>query len=321
LPAVNKSKVIHVTILATDTPYQPEAWMADQRLDTIARSPGFVTIKGRIRGLYVHRQAHFLATGRQRILVTGGGTFLGDYIAAALLAEGAEVSMLVRPGAEDKLGPLAQRVRWRTADVWNSASLHGQARGQNTVVHTVGSLRADPAQGLNHHWLNFVSARNVANMCVTDGCSHLVFLSGVRAPWVPGPYIRAKREAEAYIGRVGLKGTIIRAPVAYVRGQPRHPFFWLMTFLGSVPPVSWFMFGKIAPLPIDILARGVARITLEPEPGKKVYYRRDLRRRVTSSEATSPYTISETSLRQQPSPLDLLDDDTPFGWSPPGSDL
>ena len=56
-----------------------------------------------------------MATTNRRVLVTGGGTFLGDNIAAALLAEGAEVVLLVRPGAEDKLGPLANRTRWWTA--------------------------------------------------------------------------------------------------------------------------------------------------------------------------------------------------------------
>ena len=262
-----------------------------------------------------------MATAKRRVLVTGGGTFLGNYIAAALLAEGADVTLLVRADAEDKLGPLAERTRWLVADVWNSASLRGRARGQHSVIHTVGSMNADPAQGLNHNWLNFVSARNVANMCVSDGCSHLVLMSAARAPWVSGPYLHAKREAESYIGRVGLKATIIRAPLVYVRGQRRHPFFWLMTFLGSLPPTMWFIFGRIAPLPIDILARGVARITLEPEPGKTIYYRRDLRKRNTHDEAHR--IVSQTALdapmRESPSnPLDLLDEDTPFGWSPQG---
>jgi len=169
----------------------------------------------------------------QKVLVTGGGTFLGDNIAAALLAEGVEVTLLVqvtllvRPGTEDKLGPLAQRVRWWTADVWNPASLRGRARGHTSVIHTVGSLTADPATGLTHHWLNFVSARNVANMCVSDGAPHMVLMSSVAAPWVNSQYLRAKREAEEYMTRVGLHSTIIRAPVAYVRGQGRHPFYLL----------------------------------------------------------------------------------------------
>jgi uncharacterized protein YbjT (DUF2867 family) len=257
----------------------------------------------------------------KRVLVTGGGTYLGDSIAAALLAEGAEVTLLVRPGAEDKLGPLAQRVRWWTADVWNPASLKGRARGHASVIHTVGSLIADPAQGLTYHWLNFVSARNVAHMCVSDGVNHMVFLSSVRAPWVNGQYLRAKREAEEYMGRVGLQPTIIRAPLTYIRGQPRHPFYWLMTLLGSTPIISWFGFGRIAPMPLDMLARGVARITLEKNRSKTIYFAPDLRKRNTAREArnAAPIQPGEDGLHpREVHPFELLGEDTPFGWTPQG---
>jgi len=256
----------------------------------------------------------------RRILVTGGGTFLGDNIAAALLAEGAEVTLLVRPGTEDKLGPLAQRVRWISADVWNPASLRGRARGHASVIHTVGSMVADAAQGSNHHQLNFVSARNVANMCVSDGVPHMVLMSSVRAPWVNNNYLRAKREAENYMERVGLTATVIRAPVAYVRGERRHPFYLLMTILGSTPILSWFWFGRVAPMPVDMLARGVARITLDKSRNKTIYYASDLRKRNTAREArrAAPVLPAE-SLPQQRKvhPFELLDEDTPFGWLPP----
>lgn len=264
-----------------------------------------------------------MAAPNRRILVTGGGTFLGDNIASALLAEGAEVTLLVRPGAEDKLGPLSQRVRWFTADVWNPASLRGRARGHASVIHTVGSMNADPALGLNHHWLNFVSARNVGNMCVSDGVPHIVLMSSVRAPWVNGHYLNAKREAEGYMERVGLHPTIIRAPIAYMRGQPRHPFYLLMTILGSTPIISWFGFGRIAPMPIDMMARGVARITLDKNRTKKFYYAPDLRRRNTAREARRAAPImplDNLPPQQQVHPFELLDEDTPFGWIPPERD-
>lgn len=258
----------------------------------------------------------------QKVLVTGGGTFLGDNIAAALLAEGVEVTLLVRPGTEDKLGPLAQRVRWWTADVWNPASLRGRARGHTSVIHTVGSLTADPSTGLTHHWLNFVSARNVANMCVSDGAPQMVLMSSVAAPWVNSQYLRAKREAEEYMTRVGLQSTIIRAPVAYVRGQGRHPFYLLMTLLGSTPVVSWFWFGRAAPMPIDMVARGVARITLDRARTKTIYYAGDLKKRNTAREARQaepPPTPISLPQQREANPFDLIDDDTPFGWTPPGN--
>jgi uncharacterized protein YbjT (DUF2867 family) len=263
-----------------------------------------------------------LSRTNQRILVTGGGTFLGDNIAAGLLAEGAAVTLLVRPGLEDRLGLLGQRLRWFTADVWNPASLRGRARSHTAVIHTVGSLTADPAQGLTHHWLNFVSARNVANMCVSDGVQRMILMSAVAAPWINGQYVRAKREAEAYMTRVGLEATVIRAPVGYVRGQPRHPFYMLMTLLGSTPILSWFRFGRMAPMPIDMLARGVARIAMNPNPNKTFYYARDLKRRNTAREARKAYPESEIeSLPQQRKvhPFELIGEDNPFGWTPPES--
>ncbi len=262
--------------------------------------------------------------GRQnnkpRVLVTGGGTFLGDNIAAALLAEGAEVTLLVRPGAEERLGALGQRVRWWPADMWNPASLRGRARGHTSVIHTVGSLTANPAQGLTHHHLNFISARNVANMCVSDGVPHLVLMSSVGAPWVSHSYLKAKREAETYLHRVGLQATVIRAPVAYIRGERRHPFYILMTILGSTPILSWFWFGRIAPMPADIMARGVARLTLDPNRNRTIYYAGDLRRRVTAREARRaepPQPATSLPQQRQPTPFELLDEDTPFGWMPP----
>lgn len=260
------------------------------------------------------------STNHHRVLVTGGGTFLGTSIAAALLAEGAEVTILVRPGAEGRLGALANRVRWYSADTWDPASLRGRARGHGIVVHTVGSMIDDPAHGLTYHRLNVVSARNVANMCVSDGVTHMVLLSAVYAPWISHQYVRAKREAESYLRRVGLQHSVIRAPLVYVRGGKRPLFYRFTTLLGSVPPVSWLGMNRIAPMPLDYLARGVARVALERQRSKVVFYAPDLRKRVKRSEPvitdyvpegadTTPTTVNTADFA-------MLDDDMPFGWSP-----
>jgi len=269
------------------------------------------------------------SSNKPRILITGGGTFLGDSIAAALLAEGADVTLLVREGAEASLGPLAQRVRWWHADMWDIASLRGRGRGHRMVIHTIGSLTADPTQGLSHHRLNFVSARNAATMCISDGVPELMLISSVRAPWVSRRYIRSKRESEQYLGRVGVSGTVIRAPLVYARGMRRPPFFALMTLLGSIPILNWLPPGRIAPMPVDILARGVARIALDAERNKQIYFPGDLRRRNKRSErgqslpvaAPSPERASDLEdTRPKRGPLDQLDEEVPFGWSPPIDD-
>lgn len=253
------------------------------------------------------------------ILVTGGGTFLGDNIASALLAEGAEVTLLIRPGTEERLGALAQHTRWYTADIWDPASLRGRARNHAVVIHTVGSMTADPSQGLSHHRLNFLSARNVANMCISDGVPHMILMSSVQAPWISRHYIKSKREAENYLHRIGLHASIIRAPLTYVRGYPRPFFYQLMTLFGTIPPLSWLWFGRVAPMPVDMLARGVARIALEQVPDKTIYYARDLRKRNKRQEMRqSPGTIEPYHPQQSQAvdPFKMIDEELPFAWSP-----
>lgn len=252
-----------------------------------------------------------------RVLVTGGGTFLGINIASALLAQGAEVTMLLRPGTEERLGPLAAQVRWLNADVWDAASLKGRARGHGTVIHTVGSMVADPAQGLTYQRLNVISARNTANMCVSDGVQHMILMSTVNAPWVNRRYVRAKREAESYLERVGLRSTVIRAPLTYVRDTRRPLFYRLVTFFGRLPLFSWTALGNMAPLPMDVLSRGVARVALQP-PSRSIMYAKDLRRLNTRDElrgdipAMRPFADPET----ESLPFEALDEETPFGWTP-----
>lgn len=230
---------------------------------------------------------------QQRVLVTGGGTFLGNHIAAALLAESADVVLLVRPGAEEQLGLLAGDVEWHTADVWNPASLKGRARNATVVIHTVGSMKADPSQGFTHHYLNFQSARNVANMCVTDGAQRMLLISAARAPWVSRRYIRAKREAEFYMERVGLHGTVVRAPLLYQRGHPRPLVYRLMTLFSWLPPLR-----RRAPLSVDVLARGVARLSLNPD--RAIYYAGDLLRLNTREERRGQPQPAPSILQEPP---------------------
>lgn len=253
------------------------------------------------------------------VLVTGGGAFLGDKIASALLAEGESVSLLVRPGAEGHLGKLADSTRWSTADVWNPASLRGKARFHSAVVHTVGSLKADPSQGLTHHWLNTVSARNVADMCAHDGVERMILLSSANAPWISRSYIRSKRGAEDYLRRLGLRSTIVRAPLLYTPGSDRPLFYRLLTLLGAVPPLSWLYPGRIAPMPIDTFARAVALFAMAERESSAIVFARELRRRAKRESGASGSGNGERAPQMGndlPGPLESMEENLPFGWSP-----
>ena len=243
---------------------------------------------------------------------------MGDNIASALLAAGAKVSLLARPEAEDRLGPLAQQTRWSTADVWSPGSLRGKARNHSVVIHTVGSLSADPAQGLSHSRLNFVSARNVANMCVSDGVERMILISAVSAPWISRDYIRAKRDAERYVRRLGLRATIVRAPLLYAPGGRRPLCYRAISLLGVLPPLSWLFLNRVAPMPVDVLARSVALLAIAGDESRAVYYARDLRRLIRRGPQQPRAVADQHSPRATgaESPYDNLDEELPFGWTP-----
>lgn len=227
----------------------------------------------------------------------------------ALLAEGADVTALVPPDAALPLGQ-ADQVRVVHGDAWNPGSLAGRARGHSAVIHLVGSLRQQPARGLTYTHLNVTSLRNIARMAVTDGVPHLLFLSAAWAPWFSPAYVESKREAERYLFRSGIKRwTIIRAPLVYARGGLGNPLLLVMSGLGLVPLIGQ-PFARLAPLPVDIAARGIARLALDADDGCRTVFGRDLRR------------LNARSERRLPAPAAALggsssgDDEPPFGWLP-----
>ncbi len=256
-----------------------------------------------------------------KVLVTGGTSFTGLRVVAALVNAGADVTVLVRPENEDKLGVLRRHVRMVSGDVWTIASLKGRSRGQGVVIHLVGSMRAQPERGLTYHQLNLVSARNVISMAVSDGVPYLILLSAVSSPpRVSGEYLRSKREAEEYLRNSGLRYGIIRAPILFDREQPGGAFFALLSRIGAIPFVRVF-FGRRAPLPVDLAAQGIAQIALQDElPRSQILFAGDLRRlgRLANKDKRHPRPLKVPSLRRRAEiSEDGPDDDIPFGWLPP----
>jgi uncharacterized protein YbjT (DUF2867 family) len=247
---------------------------------------------------------------QNRVLITGA-SYLGLQIASALLADGAEVSLILHEDDRKRLGSLAAHIEVQVADMWNDASLRGRARNHGTVIHTVGSMLDEPKQGKTFERLNVIPSRNAANMCVSDGVSHFMFMSAVRAPWLNAKYIHSKREVETYLRKIGLKSSIIRAPIVYERDTSRPILFRMMTLLGSVPLISWSHIGRMAPTPLDMIARGIARIALNPPQQTRIFYAGDLRRLNTHDERHGRITMSNLpvpEIQQEPIlPFDILD--------------
>lgn len=244
-----------------------------------------------------------------KVFVTGGTSFVGLRVLASLIEAGAEVTALVRPDHEDRLGALRRQVRIEPGDVWNPASLKGRSRGHGVVVHLVGSIRAQPERGLTFQQLNLVSARNAMAMAVSDGVPYFVLLSAVaRPPGVPKEYLRSKREAEEYLRASGLRGTVVRAPLLYDPGQPTAALFAVLSVFGRLP-----VLGRRAPLAVDTAARGIARVALQEElPRDQVIYAGHLRR-LGRVKRERRQRLSDLA---RGASADETEDEVPFGWLP-----
>jgi NADH dehydrogenase len=248
----------------------------------------------------------------RRIFVAGGTGFVGYRVVRSLLDEGADVTVLVRPDSEEKLGALRHRVRQVQGDAWNPGSLRGRARGHDAVVHLMGGLKPDPKRGLTFRHLNFVSARNVAQMAVNDGVVHFVLLSASVAPLgVASGYLESKREAERYIQKSGLAWTIVRAPALYAPGGMRNPLSVAMSLVSRLPLLG-ILFAPYAPMSVDLAARGIASLALTGDDIDNRMIAPGALRRIGRA-AERRYTPPPEAFRRP----DQDDDEPPFGWLPP----
>jgi uncharacterized protein YbjT (DUF2867 family) len=250
---------------------------------------------------------------QDRVFITGATGFLGFRTVAAMLEAGLQVTAMIRPDQEEKLAPFANYINIVYGDVWSKGSLKGRARGHGTVIHLVGSTRANPAKGATFHQINLISARNVTTMAVTDGVPHMILLSTIVRPFsLPGEYVLSKREAEEYLRNAGLEWTIIRAPALFNARQQGG--LRLMSFIGGIFPLS-LLVGRTIPLPVDVVARGIAQMVTDPETyyGRTVYAPQ-LRRLSRQMKMTRPLA----SPRRVHQSADDDSDEPPFGWLPPG---
>jgi len=248
----------------------------------------------------------------RRVLITGGAGFLGGQVVAALLAYDAEVTVLGSADTIERLGGLGTQVALVEGDVWNPASLRGRGRGFAVVIHLIGGLKADPKRGLTFHQLNTVSTRSVAQMAMSDGVAHFMFLSAAgRLPGISGEYLISKREAEAYLRKTGLNWTIWRAPPLFEPGRRRALFYMLLSGIGRLPLIGGLAAAS-APIAVRTAAYAIASLAVNADLSRD--------RLIGPGQMRS---VGLAALRKISKPIvpsigDLSDtfDDVPFGWLP-----
>ncbi|MBP0112081.1 NAD-dependent epimerase/dehydratase family protein [Bradyrhizobium vignae] len=124
-----------------------------------------------------------------KILITGGGGFIGAWLARRLAAEGHQLRVFEPVGRSAQfdriVGVSAAAMEWRIGDIADAQAVRAAAEGCEAIVHLAGVLtpacKADPVRGA---MINLIGTLNIFNAAQAFGIRRIVFTSsaGVYGP-------------------------------------------------------------------------------------------------------------------------------------------
>jgi nucleoside-diphosphate-sugar epimerase len=171
-----------------------------------------------------------------KVLVTGGGGFIGAWIARRLLADGHAVRVFDRAERRELLrkvvGPAADGVEWVCGDIARPEDVGAALQGCGGVLHLAGLLtpecRADPLLGLQ---VNLAGTVNLFEAVRRAGLARVVYCSsaGVYGPddgEVPAPAtlygvykLAGEGVARVYWAEHGIASVGFRPYIVYGPGR------------------------------------------------------------------------------------------------------
>ncbi|MDH3439565.1 MAG: NAD(P)H-binding protein [Gammaproteobacteria bacterium] len=152
-----------------------------------------------------------------KVAVIGATGFVGSYIVAALEHSGHKVSLLVRPGSEDKV-PAGDHFRLTTGDVDSSEALDSVLSDCDAVVYCIGILREIPKKGITFEALQFDGVVRTVEAARRCDVGRFLLMSANGVERTGTDYQSTKFRAEQHVLASGLDATIFRPSVIF--GNP-----------------------------------------------------------------------------------------------------
>jgi nucleoside-diphosphate-sugar epimerase len=170
----------------------------------------------------------------KRVLVTGARGFIGKYLVAVLLRNGAEIK-----GLTIDAGPANDRVRWARGDIADHSSIKGVCQDVDLVFHlaaisNVDASVRDPLRTIN---TNTMGTANLLEEARAGGTKKFVYISSAHVYGVPGyvpvdeahptvpreayaaSKIASEQIVQAYANSYGLDFAILRPFNVFGAGQ------------------------------------------------------------------------------------------------------
>ena len=182
---------------------------------------------------------------QRKVLVIGGGGFVGSHLIAALAATGAQVTVPARRRERAKHLTLLPTVEVVEGDVADARSLAAWAAGHDALVNLVGVLhsrRGRPDErGPNDYGPDFARAhveiaQAAVTACRTAGVARLLHMSALGADAAaPSEYLRSKGIGEQAVRAAeDLEVTVFRPSVIF---GPEDGFLNVFARLAAMLPV------------------------------------------------------------------------------------
>jgi len=204
-----------------------------------------------------------------RVLLTGATGFVGRAVIQALRAEGYVVRCLVRRGSEPKLRGVGAIERVE-GDVLAPLTLEEGMAGCDAVVHLVGIIREHLATNATFDRVHVQGTLNVIAAAATSGVRRYVHMSALGAREdARSRYHQTKWLAEEVVRACPLPWTIFRPSVIYGRGDGF--VLRLERCIRRLPVVPLVGCGRLQPVAVEQVARGVARALALPGAAKHAY--------------------------------------------------
>lgn len=153
-----------------------------------------------------------------KVAVIGGTGFVGGYLLDALVDSGHDVSVLVRPGSENKLrtSPGVHPVK---GDLSSADALQSVVAGCDAVIYNVGILREFPSRGITYEASQYEGVVLTVEAARKAKVSRMLLMSANGVKRGGTPYQDTKRRAEEYALQSDLDVTVFRPSVIF--GDPR----------------------------------------------------------------------------------------------------
>ena len=220
--------------------------------------------------------AHHLnmpASLTKTVFVTGASGFVGSAVVGALVERGHRVVALVR-GAKSVFE--AASVVTVRGDLLEPATWRAPLAGCDAVIHLVGIIREDAANGVTFERMHVQGTRAIVDATRDAKILRYVHMSALGARQnAVSEYHRTKFAAEEYVRRSGLDWTVFRPSLIHgERGEfMRLLSGWARKPVGVMPyfgrgVTGLFDCGRLQPVYVNDVARAFVEALDRPVAGK-----------------------------------------------------